>query len=97
MQGGDDVATVMRRELKMQLVSENDWKGFKADILSSLVLQIFGYMNGDSPFVNTLHSCACYSGFSGQSDLLGKEVGFTGDFDQYGGVPAMQFLTAEMP
>ena len=27
----------------------------------------------------------------------GKVVGFTGDFDQYGGVPAMQFLTPEMP
>ena len=30
-------------------------------------------------------------------DLVGKEVGFTGDFNQYGGVPVMQFLTPEMP
>ena len=26
-----------------------------------------------------------------------KEFGFTGDFDQCGGVPVMQFLTPEMP
>ena len=54
-------------------------------------------MTGDSPFVNMLHSCAQYSGFGGRLDLVGKEVGFTGDFDQYGGVPVMQFLTPEMP
>ena len=53
-------------------------------------------MSADSPFVNTLHSCARYSGFGGRSDLVGKVVGFTGDFVQYGGVLAMQFLTPEM-
>ena len=95
--GVEDVGTVMRRELQMQLVSENDWRGFKADILPSLVLQIFGYMSADSPFVIMLHSCARYSGFRGKSDLVGKVVGFAGDFNQYGVVPAMQFLTPEVP
>ena len=94
---GEDMTAVMRRELQMQLVSENEWKIFKADILLSLVLKIFGYISVDSPVVNTLHSCPHYSGFGGQSDLVGKVVGFTGDFDQYGGVPAMQFLTREVP
>ena len=55
---GDDITAVMRRDLKMQLDSEDDWKAFKAEILSRLVLQIFGYMSADSPFVNMLHSCA---------------------------------------
>ena len=36
--GGEDDATVMRREIKMQLQSKVDWMGFKADILSSLEL-----------------------------------------------------------
>ena len=29
--------------------------------------------------------------------MVGKEVGFTGDFDSYGSVPVVQFLTKEMP
>ena len=62
-----------------------------------LELQIFGYMTAGSPFINTFHLCTRYSGFGGRSDLVGKEVGFTGDSDQYGGVPVMQFLTKEMP
>ena len=28
---------------------------------------------------------------------MGKEVGFTGDFDKYGGVPVIHFLTKEIP
>ena len=76
----EDITTVMRRALKMQIDLENDWRTFKADILASLTLHIFGYMTADSPFVNTLHSCARYAGFGGRSDLVGKVVGFTGDF-----------------
>ena len=54
--GGKDEAAVMQRKLKMQLLSESDWKGFKVDILSSLELQIFRYMVEGSPFINMLHS-----------------------------------------
>ena len=94
---GKDITTVMRRDLKMQLDTEDDWTAFKAVILLSLVLQIFGYMSGDLPFVNTLHSCTRYSGFGGRLDLAGKCVRITGEFDQYGGVPAMQSMTPEIP
>ena len=73
--GGEDDAAVIRRELKIQLQSEADWKGYNANILSSLELQIFGYMVVKSPFINTLHSCAHYSGFGGRSDLVGNALG----------------------
>ena len=93
----EDITTVMQRALRMQIDSEADWRTFKADILASLTLNIFRYMIADLPFVNTLHSSARYAGFGGRLDLVGKVVGFTGFFDQYGGVPAMQFLTPELP
>ena len=93
----EHITTVMRRDLNMQMDSETKWKTFKADILLSLTLQIIGYMTSDSPFMNTLHSCARYSRFGRRSDLVGKVVGLTGDFDQYGGVPAMQFMTPDVP
>ena len=89
----EDSTTVMRRDLRIQMDSEVDWRTFKADILSSLTLHIFGYITADFPFVNTLHSCARYAGFGRRLDLVGKVVEFTGDFGQYGGVPAMQTMT----
>ena len=63
-----DVTTVMRRALKMQIDLENDWRTFKADILASFTLHIFGYMTADSPFVKRcIHA-------PGMPDLAGVRI-----------------------
>ena len=58
---------------------------------------VFGYMVDDSPFVHTIHACARYGGYGGHSDLTKKEIGFNGDFDEFGGASTPQFLPKKVP
>ena len=94
---GNADSAAMKAEMTWQKDAVTDNAAFKSNILAMQDVRLFGYMREGLPFVHTIHLQARYPGIGGTSELKGKEIGFVGDYNKFGGTPMPYVVPKEKP
>lgn len=76
--------------------TSNNWQKFRGEALGQMDLQVFGFMNKGSPYINLIHTIQSYTTLGTEADLKGKDIGFVGDKNEYQ-VPTPVIMQKEKP